>query len=281
MTKQMMIILVLVVYLFVSSVFIEPNSLKITTYEIENQRLQGTRIAFLTDLHLKKHGYKRLDKIVQMTNDAHPDLVLLGGDYANGHSADNMMDINIIGEKLKLITAPKVSVLGNHDWWANGQEIAKGLRQNGVYVLENSARRFVLKSRKTIDVIGLADLDTRTVQIAKAFRKTRRPRIVLTHNPDVYFDIFDETDLILAGHTHGGQFVIPFMPPLFVPSKYGAEFASGLVDSGQNPMIISKGIGTSVLPIRFNCKPEIVIVDFVKKGQSSTPRKKKKARYLK
>ena len=67
----------------------------------------------------------------------------------------------------------------------------------------------------------------------------------------------------MAGHTHGGQFVFPFTPPLFVPSKFGSEFASGLITSSKNKMIISKGIGTTGIPLRFNCKPEIVVVDFI------------------
>ena len=70
--------------------------------------------------------------------------------------------------------------------------------------------------------------------------------------------------MIFAGHTHGGQFIIPYLKPLFIPSKYGAEFAFGLVKPSDNQMIISKGLGTSILPIRINCKPEIVIVDFIK-----------------
>jgi hypothetical protein len=68
--------------------------------------------------------------------------------------------------------------------------------------------------------------------------------------------------LILAGHTHGGQFVIPYTPPLFVPSKFGAEFASGLVQNTNNKMIVSRGIGTTGIPIRVNCRPEIVVVEF-------------------
>ena len=92
----------------------------------------------------------------------------------------------------------------------------------------------------------------------------------MTHNPDVYFDIIDGVNLILAGHTHGGQFVIPMTKPLFVPSKYGSELASGLVKKTRNKIIISKGLGTTGIPVRFNCKPEITIVDFVRVGSATT-----------
>ena len=85
MTKQMMVLIVVVLYVLFRSFFIEPNSIQVTKYQIEDNYLSGIRIAFLTDLHLKKHDFKRLDKIVELTNKNTPDIVLLGGDFANGH----------------------------------------------------------------------------------------------------------------------------------------------------------------------------------------------------
>lgn len=273
MTKQMMVLIVVVLYVLFRSFFIEPNSIQVTKYQIEDNYLSGIRIAFLTDLHLKKHDFKRLDKIVELTNKNTPDIVLLGGDFANGHDYKKTMNMNIVAQKLNLINAPKYSVLGNHDWWANGELITSSLELNGITVLENSSVRLRIK-RTFLDIVGLADLTTRKPDITTALYRTSVPRIVLTHNPDVYYDIMDEVDLILAGHTHGGQFVIPFTPPLFVPSKYGSEFASGLIENTHNRMIISKGLGTSVVPLRFNCRPEIVIVNFVPVGSVQTEKKK-------
>lgn len=272
MTKQMMVLIALILYVLFRSVFIEPNSLEVTKYEIEDNRMQGVRIVFLSDLHLKKHDYKRLDNIVMLVNKQQPDLVFIGGDYANGHSMKNMMDINIAAQKLNLISAPTYSVLGNHDWWSNGNEITSTLKKNGINVLANSAVRTIVK-RRYLDIIGLEDLTTRQPNVERAFMGTRSPRIVLTHNPDIYYDIMEEVSLILAGHTHGGQFILPFTPPLFVPSKFGSEFASGLITNTHNKMIITKGLGTSVLPVRLNCKPEIVVVDFVKKGTAKSQTK--------
>ena len=82
--------------------------------------------------------------------------------------------------------------------------------------------------------------------------------------------------MILAGHTHGGQFVIPMTKPIFVPSKYGSEFASGYVKKTNNRMIISKGLGTTGIPVRLNCKPEITVVDFVRVGTAKPLTKTKK-----
>ena len=265
MTKQMMVLIAIIIYVLFRSVFVEPNSLEVTKYEIEDNLLQGVRIVFLSDFHLKKHDYKRLDKIVALTNKQKPDIVLMGGDFANGHNEKSTMDMNIAAQKLNLINAPTYTVLGSYDWYSNGEKITSILRKNGINVLANSAIRTIVK-RRYLDIIGLEDLKTRQPNVERAFYGTRKPRIVLTHNPDIYYDIMEEVSLILAGYTHGGQFILPFTPPLFVPSKFGSEFASGLILNTHNKMIITRGLGTSVLPVRLNCKPEIVVVDFVKKG---------------
>lgn len=256
------VFLIILIYVVFCSLFVEPNALNVTKYEIKDPLLKGIRVAFLSDMHLKRHDYKKLDKITKLTINQHPDLILLGGDYVKSKNLKAGIDTKIVAQKLRLANVPIVAVLGNYDWWANGGVVAEGFEKNGVSVLENSSKRVIVK-QKYIDIVGIADLTTRQVDVDAAMRNTIMPRIVVSHNPDVYYDILDDVDLILAGHTHGGQFILPFSPPMFVPSKYGEEFASGLITPKHNKMIVSKGIGTSKVPFRFNCKPEIVIVDFI------------------
>ena len=270
-----MVLIVFFAYVLIRCFFIEPNSLVIKKYEIEDNSLQGIRVAFLSDFHLKRREYKKLDKIVNMTNAQNPNVVLLGGDFARGHNIKDTMNPVITAQKLSLINAPTYAVLGENDWWTDGDAISKALKDSGIRVLENSSVRIILKNRY-VDIIGLSDLTTQKPSISKAFRKTALPRILITHNPDVYFDIIDDVNLILAGHTHGGQFVIPFAKPVYVPSKYGSEFASGLIKKARNRMIVSTGIGTTGFPARLNCKPEIVIVDFVRVGSIKQVSKKTK-----
>ena len=275
MTKEMMVVIAFFVFILIRCFIIEPNSLVIKKYEIEDNKLQGIRVAFLSDFHLKRREYKKLDKIVNLTNMQNPNIVLLGGDYARGHDIKNTMNPIITAQKLSLINAPTYAVLGENDWWTDGDAISKALKDSGIRVLENSSVRIILKNRY-VDIIGLSDLTTQKPSISKAFRKTALPRILITHNPDVYFDIIDDVNLILAGHTHGGQFVIPFAKPVYVTSKYGSEFASGLIKKARNRMIVSTGIGTTGFPARLNCKPEIVIVDFVRVGSVKQVSKKTK-----
>lgn len=275
MTKEMMVLIGLFVYVLIRSFFVEPNSLEVVRYEIGDNQLQGIRVAFLSDFHLKRRDYKRLDKIIALTNKQRPTLVLLGGDFANGSNIRTTMMPNVMAAKLSLLKAPTYAVLGNHDWQIDGKLIADALNNSGIKVLENSNTRINLQGRY-VDIIGIADVTTQQAKIAQALRRTANPRIVITHNPDVYFDIIDGVNLILAGHTHGGQFVIPFTKPIFVPSKYGSELASGLIKETRNTLIVSKGLGLTGIPVRLNCKPEITIIDFVNTRQVSNHKKKQK-----
>jgi predicted MPP superfamily phosphohydrolase len=269
MTKEMMVVIAFFAFVLIRSVFIEPNSLNVNRYQIEDNQLQGIRVVFLSDFHLKRRDYKRLDKIVNLTNQQNPNLVLLGGDFANGHNIKATMAPSIMATKLSLLNAPTYAVLGNHDWWTDGNAITSEFKNNGIKVLENSNIRINIKNRY-IDIIGISDATTQQPNIAQAIRRTALPRIVITHNPDIYFDIIDNVNLILAGHTHGGQFVIPFAKPMFVSSKYGSKLASGLIKETKNKMIVSKGLGTIGIPVRLNCKPEITLIDFVKVGSITT-----------
>ncbi|MBR5303531.1 MAG: metallophosphoesterase [Candidatus Gastranaerophilales bacterium] len=272
MTKEMLVLIAFFVFVLIRSVFIEPNSLEIKRYAIEDKQLQGIRVAFLSDFHLKRRDYKRLDKIVKLTNQEKPNIVFLGGDYVAGHNIKKTMSPDIMASKLSLLNTQTYAVLGEHDWWVDGKLITSALRSNGIRVLENTNMRIISKNRY-IDIIGLSDATTKQVNISQAFRRTGTPRIVLTHNPDVYYDIIENTNLVLAGHTHGGQFVIPFTKPVFVSSRYGSKLASGLIKETRNRMIVSKGLGMTGFPLRLNCKPEITIIDFV---GTYTPAKKKK-----
>lgn len=263
MTKQQMILCAIIIYVVFRCFVLEPNGLEVTKYQINNPHLAGARIVFLSDFHFKKHDYGRLNKIVKLVKKQNADIVLIGGDFARYQDTRANMDIGTIASKISLLNLPTYAVLGESDWWADGKNISQGLEQNGIHVLENENRRLMLRG-KYLDIIGIADITTRQPDINKALYRTANPRIVITHNPDIYYDIIDDVSLILAGHTHGGQFVFPFTPALFVPSKFGAEFASGLIKSSHNKMIISKGIGTTgPIAIRFNCRPEIIVVDFI------------------
>lgn len=240
--------------LFFWSFFIEPNLLVIKKYKIKN--LNDKKIVFVSDFHIAKDEKRRLKKIVNTINKIEPDLVLSGGDFIKGHDGKNTLSIEEQAEILKQIKAPFITVLGNHDGWYDKDRVKTVLEKNGIKVLENSNTKF-----ENIYIAGVEDIQTGSPNINLALKDTEKPRLLISHSPDIYYDVKKKVDLILAGHVHGGQVCIPFIGALTVPSKYGTKFADGLINETENKMIITKGLGTSILPIRFCAVPEIIVIN--------------------
>jgi len=243
--------------------FIEPNMLTITRYRIKCSNLSGLKAVFVGDFHIKKNGEERLDKIVKLIKAQEPDIIFSTGDFVAGHTLKTSLPPEKIAEKLGELK-PKLgfyTVLGNHDWWADGKLITEVLRKNGIVVLENSSVSFIYKN-KPVYIAGIEDLQTRNPDITSAMEHTSSPLIMLTHTPDMFPKIPDNVFLTLAGHTHGGQVRIPFLGALIIPSEYREKYAKGKITENNHTMIVTKGIGTSILPFRFNCTPEIVIINF-------------------
>lgn len=251
MLKYFLIVLIL---LFVWSYFIEPNLLVVKKYKIKE--LGSTKIVFVSDFHIAKNETKRLRKIVKLINNQNPDLVLSGGDYIKGHDGKNTLSIEEQAKELKNTKAPIISVLGNHDGWYDKERVKKTLEENGITVLENSGTKF-----GNIFISGVEDLQTGFPDVSLALKNTEGPTILLSHSPDIYYDVKERIELILAGHVHGGQVCIPFWGAVTVPSVYGTKFAGGLINETGNKMIITKGLGTSILPLRFCSIPEIVVIN--------------------
>lgn len=245
--------LIIPVLLFIWSFFIEPNLLVIKNYTLD--AAGGNKIVFVSDFHIAKNEKKRLKKIVKLINEQKPDLVLSGGDFIKGHDGKNTLSIEEQAEILKQIKAPVITVLGNHDGWYDKERIKNVLEKNGITVLENTNTKF-----KNIYIAGVEDIQTGFPDIKSALKNKQKPIILLSHSPDIYYDVKDEVDLILAGHVHGGQVCIPFYGAVTVPSKYGTKFSNGLINETKNKMIITKGLGTSILPLRFCAVPEIVVI---------------------
>lgn len=139
----------------------------------------------------------------------------------------------------------------------------KELEQNGFIVLENEAVNIAHKNEKPIWVAGLADSTERVVNIKKALKqiKSGEPVIMLTHEPDTFPEIPNSVSLTLAGHTHGGQIRLPFIGAIFTASIYGNKYAKGYIVEKGKQMFVTTGVGTSILPARFLCPPEIVILE--------------------
>jgi len=126
-------------------------------------------------------------------------------------------------------------------------------------VLRNS-NEFI--ETKGIYIAGIDDNTSSFPDIEKALNNTFCPRILLMHSPDFYESLRSHINLVVCGHNHGGQINIPFIGPLFVPAKTGRKYLYGFYDDIYKKMIVTKGIGNSILNVRFNCLPEIVLIEF-------------------
>jgi predicted MPP superfamily phosphohydrolase len=247
---------------------IEPSMLVVHRRRIELPGWRDDlRIAVLGDLHVgSPHvGLDKLRKIVERTNAENPAVVVLLGDFVIGGPRGNgqgvrgggFIEPEMTARELKNLHAPLgvYAVLGNHDWWYDGERVGKALTEAGIPVLENRA---VPVGRLWIG--GIADFWTRRPDVAGTLRQVTNddPVLLITHNPDIFPNVPSRVSLTLAAHTHGGQVNLPVVGTLITTSPLGYN-AGEFVEQGRH-LFVTTGIGTSILPVRFGVPPEIVIL---------------------
>ncbi|MGH9794344.1 MAG: metallophosphoesterase [Candidatus Acidiferrales bacterium] len=248
--------------------WIEPSRLVIkrVTLEWKPEAGRGLRIALLSDLHVgSPHvGLERLASVVETVNREAPDLILLAGDFVVGVEAgEAVMEPHVFAPVLGKLRARLgvVAVLGNHDWWYLGGKVQRDLRAHGITVLHNQAEAYETDAGK-LWIAGLGEIWVKLDDMNATLRDVPEgaPVILLTHNPDVFPSVPARLNLVLAGHTHGGQVKFPFVGAPVVPSQYGQRYAAGYIEENGRRMFVTTGVGTSILPVRFGVPPEIVIL---------------------
>ncbi|MEM8739949.1 MAG: metallophosphoesterase [Pseudomonadota bacterium] len=242
------------------------------------------RLAVLSDIHIGPPWMTlaRLARIVERTNDLGADMVLLLGDYEAGHP--------FVREKVPLADVAQVltglrarlgvrAVLGNHDWWHDRQaqmtrrfppQMGRALRDAGIILLENRAERvdtlqgafwlaglgdqiaFAISGGTPV---GVDDLSGTLAQVTDD-----APVILMAHEPDIFPKVPARVAVTLSGHTHGGQFRLLGWSPV-VPSAFGNRYAWGHVEEAGRHLIVSGGLGCSILPLRLGVPPEITLVE--------------------
>ena len=259
--------------LLVWGVLVEPGRLVLheATLPIPHwsDSLSGLRVVALSDLHVGvlHVDLEKLDEIVDTVNELSPDVVVLLGDYViRGVAFGSFVPPEAIAHKLGRLRARVgvLAVLGNHEWWFDGERVRRALERAGVPVLEDDAVRLERRG-SPLWIAGLADVWTRSPDLEKALANVPagEPVIVLTHNPDVFPTIPARVSLTLAGHTHGGQVRLPWIGSPIVPSSYGQRYVRGhVVEDGQH-LFVTTGIGSSILPVRIGVPPEIAVLTLV------------------
>lgn len=217
----------------------------------------GYRIAFLTDTHVASFMRRGLYReVVAQTMRFEPHLILLGGDFVTWERHIPLMaEVLLTGLEAR---DGLYAVLGNHDYWANGDGVIAAMTARGVRFVIN--RSVILK--RGDDAIALAGIDeiyrgAPDVDNAFALIDPAMPCLGLSHHPDV-IDLLGgrRVDLLVCGHTHGGQIRMPFFGSIVVPSRHEGRYASGFHREGRVLMYVSRGIG-AIPPLRILCKPEV------------------------
>jgi predicted MPP superfamily phosphohydrolase len=285
----------------VSGTCVQPWDLRLARYRVPIRGLpavlDGLRIVQLSDTHLGvRVPASYLRDAVRRAIDLRPDLFALTGDYI--HNGRRFIEpAAALFEPLIATGRPVVGVLGNHDWYGGGAAMSRELVVRGVHMLDNrrvwlNAERRVVASRPSepaLCIAGVGDLLTDWVNVPAALDDVppESPRLLLSHNPDTCEAVAQRAkfrgrgplfkgvipsrqsggprvDLMLAGHTHGGQVRFPILGTVWTPSQFGLRYLGGLARGPGFPVVISRGVGMSIIPIRFGVPPEIVEVTLVR-----------------
>jgi predicted MPP superfamily phosphohydrolase len=224
----------------------------------------GLRIDHVTDLHTGSphNGLDNLDRVVDRLVASDAAAVVMTGDYVIlSVFLGTYISADRIAPHLRPLTRrkPVYAVLGNHDWWKDGDRVRAALEAAGVVVLEDDARRVTVAGCR-LWMVGVSDLWEAPHDIRRAFSGVREdgaPAIVITHNPVIFPDIPTRASLVLAGHTHGGQISLPGVGQPATWGKPEGRYVVGHYVRRGEDLFVSPGIGTSILPMRLNMPPEI------------------------
>ena len=258
----------------------ENSALERNTYTIRSPELpdvfDGCRIAQVSDLHNAEFG-DRNQRLLEMLREAEPDMIAITGDLIDSRKTNIAVALAFAEDAVKI--APCYYVSGNHEARVSEyQDLKTGLEAAGVTVLDD-ARVEIEISGKSITIIGVNDpsfhADYLTSDAAVMDRKLSELSseaagftILLSHRPELFDTYADHNmDLVLSGHAHGGQFRLPLIGGLIAPNQgLFPKYDAGLYSDGSTNMIVSRGLGNSIIPFRFNNRPEVVLIEL--RGQN-------------
>lgn len=272
--KRMVRLLVGLLFLFLILVFCycENNLITTSEYEVASDKLSkdfdGTVIIHVSDLHNKLFGENQ-GRLIKKIKEQNPDMIVITGDLIDSNHPDVEKGLLFIAEAVKI--APVYFVTGNHDNWlsdTNTYQLFHGLEQLGVTVLDDETRKITV-GEGYIRLWGLDDdtqaLKSKVREVLTEMEEEAHDSepaftLLLAHEPQV-FPVYAEfdVDLVLSGHAHGGQFRIPFIGGFVAPDQgFLPEYTKGLYEENGTLMIVSAGLGNSVIPQRLLNRPELV-----------------------
>lgn len=279
--KKHIIMLAIVTVLILLIIWIAYGNtdLEIYKYNVKSEDIPSEfdnfRIVQISDLHNAEFGENN-EKLLLMLKQADADIIAITGDMIDSRNTD--IDVAISFAQKAVNIAPVYYVNGNHESRVLGEyeKLKQGLTDTGVTILENSSADITIGD-ETISLIGINDPTFRMElvddtmeqniahQLVNVIPDNDNYKVLLAHRPE-YFDVYaGNVDLVLSGHAHGGQFRIPFIGGLVAPGQgFFPEYYEGSHIKENTEMIVSRGIGNSIILFRINNKPEIIVAELTK-----------------
>lgn len=268
--RMAVLVLSLAIWTIWANTALERNTIVVTGENLPDA-FSGYRIAHISDFHNTQNGTLNAG-LVQLLKENEPDMIAITGDLIDSRRTDVAAALQFVEQAVKI--APCYYVTGNHESRVvEYDELKSGLEALGVEVLENESLK-LQKDDDEVILIGVNDPKFMTRKIEEEKEAMERCleglvsdgedyQILLSHRPEL-FEVYVDAglDLVLSGHAHGGQFRLPFIGGLIAPNQgfFPRYDAGAFTESGTN-MIVSRGIGNSIVPVRFNNRPEVILVE--------------------
>ena len=273
--KTVLVVSVLIILAIGIWILWSNTALEVNEYEIVSERIpqgfDGFRIAQVSDLHNKDFG-EGYGQLLTLLSEINPDIIVVTGDLIDSRQTDLDIALEFAWQAGKIARVYYVS--GNHEARVPEYEDLKtGLVKAGVVILENQKVQ-ITREGESITLMGIDDPSFQEDYLFGDSESVARQAIedlkndsdgytvLLSHRPEL-FDLYVDTemDLVFSGHAHGGQFRLPFIGGLVAPNQgFFPQYDAGLFSEGSTNMIVSRGVRNSIIPIRFNNRPEIVLV---------------------
>ena len=266
----MLLILIMVSWLIWGNLSVETNKLTVTSKDLP-EAFDNFSIAHISDLHNAEYGENN-EKLIDILKAESPNIIAITGDLIDSNHTNLEVALSFAQQAVKI--APCYFVTGNHEAWVGSQyeELKTSLENAGVTVLQDEAIELNYGD-ECIQLIGLNDPDfsERDSFLSESILETKLSQvnisngftILLSHRPE-HFNVYQNKniDLVLSGHAHGGQFRLPVLGGVIAPNQgLFPKYDAGIYTENGTTMIVSRGIGNSIIPVRINNRPEIIIIE--------------------
>lgn len=266
--KKIIVILCICI-IFLGFFWYENHHLVVTTYTYQDVKVEdnlaGYRIVQISDLHNAEFGQDN-KRLLKKISELKPDMIVITGDIADSNHTDIQTSINFVKQAVKI--SDVYYVTGNHEYWLSDKERAEllnAIENAGAVVLNNESVE-ITNGGSEFTLIGLDDKNLADDTLNALVKEVSDDQlcVLLAHEPQYFMNYANAgVDMVLSGHAHGGQFILPFIGPVVAPDQgFRPQYTSGEHHEKKTTMYISRGLGNSIIPVRLFNDPEIVCVDF-------------------